>query len=60
MQDGRVEVVGKRLDTLTGKRVAVYRLVVEDEEKEKHTVLKGRKRVVWIRCGAGAGYYGYK
>lgn len=29
-------------------------------KKEKHTVLRGRKRVVWIRCGAGAGYYGYK
>lgn len=36
VQDGRVEVVGKRLDTLTGKHVAVYRLVVEDEEKENN------------------------
>lgn len=31
MQDGRVEVVGKRLDTLTGKRVAVYRFVEEKD-----------------------------
>lgn len=36
VQDGRVEVVGKRLDTLTGKRVAVYRLVAGDEEKENN------------------------
>lgn len=26
VQDGRVRVVGKRLDTLTGKKVAVYKL----------------------------------
>lgn len=28
--------------------------------KKKHTVFRGRKRVVWIRSSAGAGYYGYK
>lgn len=29
-------------------------------KKEKHTVFRERKRVVWVRCGGGAGYYGYK
>lgn len=36
VQSGRVEVVGKRLDSLTGKRVAVYRLVEGNEEKENN------------------------
>ena len=28
--------------------------------KKRHKILAGRKEVVWIRTGSGAGYYGYK
>ena len=33
MQDGKIEVVGKRRDSLTKRSVAVYRLVKQEEEE---------------------------
>lgn len=31
VQDGRIEVCGKRHDSLTGRNVAIYRKVVEED-----------------------------
>lgn len=29
-------------------------------QKENHVILTGKRKTVWIRTGAGAGYWGYK